>query len=59
MSDRLWEDVWEWVNSKRESIIADLKDLVNIPSVARVPEDLKENKALPFGEGCEKYLIAC
>lgn len=49
MSDRLWEDVWEWVNSKRESIIADLKDLVNIyASVARVPEDLKENKALPL-----------
>lgn len=56
MSDRLWEDVWEWVNSKRESIIADLKDLVNIPSVARVPEDLKENKALPFGEGCREVL---
>jgi succinyl-diaminopimelate desuccinylase len=46
-----YQQIVAWVQEQRDDIIADLRDLVNIPSVADRKAEVK-----PFGEPCRKVL---
>lgn len=57
MEDKTYEDVFAWGWARHEAIIADLRDLVNIPSVARMPDiSQKESLTMPFGRECRDAL---